>query len=118
MRLELVRVGADLALGQDEIDVRGREVGDADEARLALADQLLQRAPGLEERRPAIEALLLLLLLVVAGLEGDGPVDEVQVQVADAQVRDGGLYGLARGLGSVVGVPELAGDPEVGAADA
>jgi hypothetical protein len=45
-------------------------------------------------------------------------VHEVEVQVVDAEVLDGLVDGVADNLGLVVGVPQLAGDPDVFAVDA
>ena len=55
-------------------------------------------------------------LEVVVGLEGDGEVDEVQVEVVQPEL---GQAVVQRGLdvgGGVLAVPELGGDPELIAA--
>lgn len=54
--LDLVRDGRDLGEGEKLVNVFGGEVGHADGARLAVADELLHRAPG--GRRVACEVVV------------------------------------------------------------
>jgi hypothetical protein len=44
---------------------------------------------------------------------GQGPVDQVEVQLFEAQVRQGALKGRPHLVGLVAVVPELAGDPQL-----
>src|SRR5690625_4508483 len=93
VQLDLVDDGH-LAGGRDDLlELGEREVGHADGADQATAAQLDQRLPGLD-----VQALL-----------GDRPVDQVQIQVVQAQTLEGGLAGGDRVLAAVVVDPQLGG---------
>lgn len=107
VRLELVRVRADVAGGQDGLDVAPGEVGDADVARQVLAHDVLERAPRVDEARLPVQ------LGARVRHKGHGPVDQVQVQVLDAEPVDGRLDGRLHLGRAVERVPELARHPNV-----
>ena len=79
------------------------EVGDADGANEALVHEFFHRAPGVENRRGHL----------VSANTGDGPVDEVQVEVVEAKVSEGLAEGGLDTVRGVLCVPELGGDEDV-----
>lgn len=96
-QLDLVEDRDHPGLVQRAPEVGGPEVGHADGAGPAVCQQLLPRTPGVE--------------VAVAG--GGGPVDEVQVHVVEAELRQSGVE---RGEGRVVSlvvVPQLGGDEQL-----
>lgn len=107
VRLELVRVRADVADGQDGLDVALGKVGDANVARQVLAHDVLERAPRVDEARLPVQ------LGARVRHKGHGPVDQVQVQVVDAEPADGRLDGRLHLGRAVERVPELARHPNV-----
>lgn len=70
--LELVGVGADVADGEDGLDVLFGEVGDADVAGEVGAHEVLHGSVGVDDGDRGVE-------LGGSWAEGDGPVHEVQV---------------------------------------
>lgn len=76
--------------------MRGLEVGDTGGPDPAVGPQLLQGAPGV-----GVE---------VAG--GGGPVDEVEVDVVEAELGEAGVEGGERGVVPLVSVPELRRDEQ------
>ena len=118
--LDLEGGGADLGVAEEVVDQLALEVGDTNALGEALADEALHGGPGLLDA--GIAGADLVALIVPAGgvadrgvdvLEGDGEVDEVEVEVVDAPVGelllDDGLDALA----VVEGVPELGDDEEL-----
>ena len=70
VELDLVDVGRDPGRGEQPLEVRGLEVRDADRADAALLEQRGEPAPGVD----------------VAVLVGVRPVDQVQIEVVDAEL--------------------------------
>src|SRR5699024_2859828 len=77
VQLDLVQDGHDPGLGLDQLQVLDTEVRDPDGADPALLLQLDQSLPGLQGEP----------------LRGGGPVDQVQVQLVEAEVGHGALEG-------------------------
>ena len=77
----------------------GLEVGDADGTGQSLGLELLQGIPGLH--------------VGVTVLDVGRPVDEVQIDVIEAELGQAGLDGLAGVVGVVGVIPQLGSDEEV-----
>lgn len=124
--LDLVGGGDDAGGLDDGLDVLDGEVGDADVAGLGLGEGD-HGLPGVDEGHAGVEGDLVLLGgvlgeeggadLALQG-EGDGPVDEVQVEVVELQLGEGVVEGLGDDVGVVGVVPQLGGDEEVLALEA
>lgn len=132
MVLDLQNTGGDLGVGQEVVDELGVEVGNADAPDkpvgvLGGLDELLQSSPGLRNGNLGQWGDLGLLLVgpeareahLLEGneFEGDGEVDEEQVEVAQPPGLVLQLGLLMCVLALVVVVPELAGDEDVLALD-
>lgn len=100
--LDLVNSGDHLGRLEDDLDVLLEEVGDADGLGLARGLDGLEVGP-------------LLLQLLVRGGE-PGPVEEVEVDVVEAQLLEGQLEGFLRGL--LLLAVRLGGDEELAPGDA
>lgn len=100
----------------DRLEVVNGVVGDTDSAGLGLGE-LGHGLPGVdngdvvhdEDITAGSIALGLHREEVVAGLEGDGPVDEVKVEVFELELGKALIKGLLDNSGVVLGVPELGG---------
>ena len=123
--LDLEGGGADLGVAEEVVQELGLEVGDTDALGETLLDERLHGGPGLLDGGLG-GADLALAVKVPAGrvadrgvdvLEGDGEVDQVEVEVVDTPVgellADNGLDAVA----VVEGVPELGDDEELLALD-
>jgi len=124
--LDLEGSGADLGVAEEVVEELGLEVGDTDALGQTLLDEALHSGPGLLDGGLAGADLGASIIVVPARgvadrgvdiLEGDGEVDQVEVEVVDAPVSkllaNNGLNTLA----VVEGVPELGDDEEVLALD-
>lgn len=121
VQLNLKSSRADLGILEHVIDSLGLEVGDSNAAGELLLNELLHGAPGLLVGSLAPSDLLL-AVVVPAGrvadagvdvLEGDGEVDEEEVEVVDLPV---GELLAADGLDVLLvveGLPELGDDEEL-----
>lgn len=107
MQLDLVDGRDDLGVGVSEqlLEVGDGEVGDTNVLGLARGQHLLHLAPRVDVVPVVMD------LLVVAGDERAGPVDQIQVDVVGAQVLEGVVNGLGHAL--VVRVVELGGQPDL-----
>ena len=123
--LDLEGGRADLGVAEEVVQELGLEVGDTDALGETLLDEALHGGPGLLDGGLG-GADLALAVIVPAGrvadgrvdvLEGDGEVDQVEVEVVDTPVSellaDNGLDAVA----VVEGVPELGDDEELLALD-
>lgn len=112
VQLDLVDRGDNLGRGvvQQNLQVLDAEVGDTNVADLAGGRQLLHLLPGLDEV-PVRQVLGL-----VVGVGRAGPVHQVQVDVVDAQVLEGGVDAVLDAV--VPGVVQLGGNPDLLAGDA
>lgn len=106
VQLDLVGGGGDLGVGvaQQLLEVLDAKVGHTNVADLARADELLHLAPGVGE-------VPVLVVLLLAGDGGAGPVHQVQVDVVSAEL--GQAVGDGFGDALVVGVVELGGQPNL-----
>ena len=111
VQLDLVGGRGDLGVGvaQQLLEVLDAKVGHTNVADLARADELLHLAPGVGE-------VPVLVVLLLAGDGGAGPVHEVQVDVVGAELGQAVSDGLGDTL--VVGVVELGGQPDLVAGNA
>lgn len=95
----------------DGLEVVNGVVGDTDSAGLGLGE-LGHGLPGVDDGDVVHNEDIILALQreeVVAGLEGDGPVDEVKVEVFELKLGETLIKGLLDNSGVVLGVPELGG---------
>lgn len=102
--------GLDTRVGQHIHQQDGREVGHTNVADLSAQDQFLHGGPGLVHWHGVllhVAPLGRVALLHGHVLERDGEVNQVQVQVLEAQVGQGACERLRDVLLVVVGVPEL-----------
>ena len=112
--LDLVGSGDDAGGVNDSVEVGDDEVGDADGAGLGLG-QLGHGLPGVDDGDGVVDLdisagegrALDEGEELAAGLEGHGPVDEVQIQVVEFQLGQTLVEGLLYHLGVVLAVPEL-----------
>lgn len=119
--LDLVDSGDDLAVGEEALKALLGEVRNTDGADLALLDKSLHRLPGILELGLLVESNAAgvrvldpeALADIGAGLEGNGPVDEVQVEVVSLQLLQGLVAGGLDELWLVGGVPELGGKEDL-----
>ena len=118
--LDLEGGRADLGVAEEVVDQLALEVGDADALGEAGGDEGLEGAPGLLDG--GLAGADLVALIVPAGgvadrgvdpLEGDGEVDEVEVEVLEAPVGELLLDDGLDALSIVEGVPELGDDEEL-----
>ena len=127
MQLDLVDGGADRAGGEDVAQQREVEVADADALHEAGALEFFHGAPGvgvghgdgLHRRRGGgriVKPFRRVTHVERDVGEGDGKVDEVEIEHVELQVAQGALAGSADVLGLVVGVPKFRSDPELVAA--
>jgi hypothetical protein len=121
--LDLVGGGGDTGAVDEGLEVLLGVVGDTDSAGLLLVE-LGHGLPCVDDR-DAVEHLDVAVLegeqvlVDIAGLvESDGEVDEVQVEVLEAELSKAVIKGGSDVLGSVLRVPELGGDEDVLALDA
>lgn len=107
VQLDLVHSGNDLGRGvvKKLLKVLDAEVGDTNVADLAGGRQLLHLLPGLNEV-PVGQ-----VLGQVLGVGRAGPVDQVQVDVVNTEVLQGGVNALLHAV--VPGVVQLGGDPDL-----
>jgi len=108
MELDLVHHGRDVCV-HELPQVVGVEVGDADGPDASLLVELHHGPPGL-----LVDACGLGAELSLVGR----PVDEVEVEVVEAEVLEAALEGGLGALVSALGVPELACHEELVAGDA
>lgn len=95
--LDLEGGGRDAGVPQHVVDELGLEVGDADGPREALVDDRLHGRPGDVHGRVAADDLGLAVVVPAGGvpdrrvdvLQGPREVDQVQVEVVEAPVREG-----------------------------
>jgi len=95
----------------DGLEVVNGVVGDTDSAGLGLGE-LGHGLPGVDDGDVVHNEDIILALQreeVVAGLEGDGPVDEVKVEVFELKLGETLIKSLLDNSGVVLGVPELGG---------
>lgn len=114
--LELVGSWDNTGGVDDGLEVGNGVVGDTDSAGLGLGE-LGHGLPGVDDgdvvHNEDIAAFGIALGLqreeVVASLEGDGPVDEVKVEVFELELGKTLVKGFLDNSGVVLGVPELGG---------
>ena len=102
VQLDLVDGGHDGGLVQQAVQVRHQKVGDTDGAGTAGLLNLLQCLPALDE------------LVVGRGR----PVDQIEVDLVEAELLEALLERVEGRLGALAVVPELGGDEQLGAVDA
>ena len=92
------------------------DVGEADGAAFAVFDERFEGFPGLEQSGVAVVdyvTVFVARVVVVAGLEGVGRVDEIEVEVVEAEAGETGVEGGFDAVGAVIGVPEFGGDEDI-----
>ena len=75
---------------------------------MALVHEALERSPRLDQRHPGIIDDLTALVprvLLVAGLKGEGGVDEIAIDSVDLQSPAAGVKGGLDPLRAMIGVP-------------
>ena len=116
LTLHLVGHGLDGAPLEDISDLLGVEVGDADALDQPQGHELLHGEPGVGGVDGLVEfhgAVLVLGEGYLAPLEGVGPVDQVEVEILEAEVGQSATTRSLHILGVVLVVPELAGDEDL-----
>ena len=101
--LQLVDHGFDLCNLHERLQMMGHEVADTDRFDPAGFVQLLKCFPG-----AGIEFLPVMLMVV-----RNGPVDQVQIQILQAQIFHGFLKSGQGGLITLLSIPQLAGDEQL-----
>ena len=114
MALDLQGLRPDPGPRRQGLQFGAAEVRHADVARQPLIHQLLHGGPGGGQRH-LLQAHLLLWATGKrhAAPLGHWPVDQIQIQPLQAQVRQGAVQGGPHLVGLVAVVPELAGDPQL-----
>jgi hypothetical protein len=123
--LNLVGSGDNASGVDDGLEVLDGVVGDTNGAGLGLG-QLDHGLPGVDDGDVVLDLDVTVGEsaggvggeVVVAGGEGDGPVDEVQVEVVELQLSKAIVESLLNDGGVVLGVPELGCDEDVLALEA
>lgn len=124
--LDLVGSGHDTSGLDNGLDVLDGEVGNTNVLDLGLG-QGHHGLPSVNQRHTVVQRNLILLLGVqgkqvaadVANQrEGNGPVDQVEVEVVKLELGEGVVEGLLDVLGAVGVVPQLGGDEDVLALEA
>ena len=113
--LDLDDGGFDACGGDDGAELFEGDVGEADGFAVAVVDEAFEGVPGVDEGDAGIVedlALGVARVLVVAGLEGEGGVDDVAIDVVDVESAAAGVEGGLDAFGAVIGVPELGGDED------
>ncbi len=96
VQLDLVDRRDDRRLADQPLQVLGKEVGDTDGPDPAVGVQLLERLVRVDVRAPGRQR----------------PVDQVEVDVVQAELLQRRVEGAQRGVVPLVAVPELGGDEE------
>jgi hypothetical protein len=112
--LDLVDGGDDAGGVDDGLKVLLGVVGDTNSTRLLLGE-LGHSLPGVDDGNVVLDedvtvgevAALLEGKVVVASLEGNGPVNEVQVEVVELELFKSAVQTLLNDSGVVLSVPEL-----------
>ena len=120
VRFDLNDGGPDAGGLVERLEFVERDVGEADGAAFAVVDESFEGTPSVEESGFGIVddvAVFVARVLVVAGLEGEGRVDEVEVEVGELKAGEAGFEGGFDAVGTVIGVPEFCGDEDVLAGD-
>jgi hypothetical protein len=120
VRFDLNDGGLDAGVLVERLEFVERDVGEADGAAFAVVDESFESAPGVEESGFGIVddvAVFVARVLVVAGLEGEGRVDEIEVEVGELKASEAGFEGGFDAVGTVIGVPKFCGDEDVLAGD-
>ena len=86
-QLDLVYVRHVLRAAEQLLEVRDEVVADADRAGAAVVEQFLERAPR------------------VAPLAGDGPVDEIEIDIVEPESLLAGIECAQRGVVAVIVIP-------------
>lgn len=119
VNFDLVNGGLDLGEGHQLFEAIDGPVGDTNSTSLAASQNLLHSAPcGLRVLSEVLLDDVLAIgadlgLVVVALLGGNGPVDEEEINVVEAEVLEGVLDGPLDLLGLVEVVPDLCADEDV-----
>jgi hypothetical protein len=86
------------------------DVGQSNGTAPAAVDQLLHRSPGVQEGRFLVVdhiAVLVSRILIGAGFEGEPGVDEIEIEIVEAQPLETTVERRTNTLRSVIGVPNL-----------
>src|ERR1700761_2358203 len=97
------------------------DVRQSDGAASATVHQALHRLPRVEQSHAAVVddiAVFIAWILLVPGLKRKGSVDEIEIQIGDAESVETRLESGLDALGPMIGVPQLCGDKDVRARDA
>lgn len=120
VHFDLQHGGLDAGIGKDFTKHGGADVGNANSFGETCVDELFHGAPGIGVgHRDGAHGLAsggpAGRIHFVEGdeFERDGEVDEVEVELPDAEIGEGLFAGRTDVLGLVVSVPELAGHPEI-----
>ncbi len=120
VRFDLNDGGLDAGGLVERLEFVERDVGEADGAAFAVVDESFEGTPGVEESGFRVVddvAVFVARVLVIAGLEGEGRVDEVEVEVGELKAGEAGFEGGFDAVGTMIGVPEFCGDEDVCAGD-
>jgi len=80
---------------------------------MAFVDEALERLPCLQQRHARIIDHLTVLVprvLLVAGLEGKGSMDEIAIDGVELQPPEARIEGRLDPLWTMIGVPQLGGN--------
>ena len=92
------------------------DIGYSDGLALAFIHQFFQGPPCIEQGHCFVVnhvAVGIARVLVIAGLEGEGGVDEIEIEEVELEFLEAGLEGGLDAFGAMVGVPELGDDEDV-----
>ena len=96
VRFDLDYGGLDARGFVDGLEFVECDVGEADGSAFAVIDESFESFPGVEESCVGVVnyvAVFIARILIVAGLEGEGSVDEVEVEVVELEAREAGFEG-------------------------
>ncbi len=108
--------GFDAGGGDDGAEFFEGDVGEADGFAVAVVDEAFEGVPSVDEGDAGVVedlALGVAGVLVVAGLEGEGGVDNVAVGVVDLEPAAAAVEGGFDAFGTVIRIPEFGGDEDI-----
>ncbi len=115
MRFDLDDGRLDARCVANRVESFQRDVGEADGAAFAVVDERFEGFPGVEQSGVAVVddvAVFVARVVVVAGLKCVGRVNEVEVEIGEAEAGEAGFEGGFDAVGAMIGVPELCGDED------
>src|SRR5579862_6823363 len=92
------------------------DIGKSDGPAPAAIYERFERTPGVEQSYFAVVnhiSVFIAGILLVSGLKGEGSVNEIEIEIGEAEPFEAGLEGRFDALGAVIGIPQFGGDENI-----